>query len=1030
VKNSWFRFSSPMVLFLCGAAAAVAQGPRPVIRYANALGGSGQDGSSLATTDAAGNVYLVGTTASPDFPVTVQISNSRNFLGSALFVVKIDPSGSSLLFSTIVGGAAPGAIAVDSSGSVYVAGVEAAAGYPTTAGAYSATGNCFVSKLDPSGASLVYSTKVACDNAATISALAVDRSGNAYLAGWSSNSVVTTPGAYRTTGFGAFALKLNPTGSTLMYSTFLPGTANLSSLQPRAMAVDAFGSAYIAGSANILSFQPMPDTLPHETYSANGGTTSDAMVLKLSPDGSTVVFASLFGGTGDDVASAIYVGTDGTVYVSGASQLSTGFQSLAFPTTPGAADTIPGFPKGFVARLTPDGDAFLFSTFLSGTWGAPCLSVTDAGVDLLANYVQRQYTPNVDGAQIMRVSTDGTALVNSSLASASYLIGCGQNAGNFVALGSILTSPNLSHIGSKANIGFSLISADDPGVPQLDVNTGEINLIGWRAADGTFPAVQQVIHVTANGQSVPVAATANGTFPVTFDHPVVTTPADITVSGNEGGYEGEVILFAPGAKDGLVRARFNMTEGVVFFTLNPSSLQFTAGSGSATPTPMSVHVSTEVVADAFGTVLSVPLNYSLDTVLSRASNSSMPFPSWLSAADTGTSPEDVIFTANPAGLADGLKSTLIRLRGAGPTPTPGFPAIFSPPLGFLNASLRVGPAPPLPTTPVTMTLTPPTLGLRFTDPSQQQQSVTVHITTSADPMAFTIGQLPPWLTASPSSGQTPADVTLTVTPPVGNGFSLQTAFAVNAGSVTAYGQLLADVTLPGYVGPLFVQPVTNAFPAVGLGLAPGSLFYIQLNEPEVIPGEIDPAGAAVFSLAGYSFAASGTPIALIAYQSGQFLAQMPVDAQPGTIPIDALDSSGTRVATGNALVTALMPDFFADQIKPRAQKADGTTIDATNPVAPGDAVLMHVTGLGLLNPPLATGQAASADTPSVPVAAVSATIGGKSAQVISAQASESAAGVVDIWLTTPNLYEGDHYISVGAMGVFTSTRVPIKVKNP
>jgi hypothetical protein len=89
----------------------------------------------------------------------------------------------------------------------------------------------------------------------------------------------------------------------------------------------------------------------------------------------------------------------------------------------------------------------------------------------------------------------------------------------------------------------------------------------------------------------------------------------------------------------------------------------------------------------------------------------------------------------------------------------------------------------------------------------------------------------------------------------------------------------------------------------------------------------------------------------------------------------------------------------------------------------------NVRGLGPVNPPLATGQTAPADTPSTPVAEVTATIGGKNARVISAQASELSAGVVDIWLSTPDLYDGDHYISVGAMGAFTSTRIPIKVKS-
>ena len=157
---------------------------------------------------------------------------------------------------------------------------------------------------------------------------------------------------------------------------------------------------------------------------------------------------------------------------------------------------------------------------------------------------------------------------------------------------------------------------------------------------------------------------------------------------------------------------------------------------------------------------------------------------------------------------------------------------------------------------------------------------------------------------------------------------------------------------------------------------------------------------------------------------------MPVDAKPGSVAIDAFDSTGARVATVNLTVTAVAPDFMADPRTPRAQSADGATIDATNPVAPGDAVLVHVTGLGSVSPPLATGQTTAADTPSTPVAAVTATIGGKDAQVISAHASVSTAGVIDVLLSTPNLYDGDHYISVGAMGVFTSTRIPIKVKTP
>lgn len=1004
-----------------------------MIQYSNVLGGSGQESSIVATADAAGNVYLAGMTTSTNFPATVRISSLTNYLVGSLFVVKIDPSGARLLFSTIIGGGVPDAIALDSSGSVYVAGQEAVSGYPTTAGAYSATGNCFVSKLDPTGATLVYSTMLACANSANIAGLAVDSSGNAYLTGNSSTGFATTPGAYRTTGFGAFALKLNATGSGLVYSTFLPGTASDSSVDPTAITVDASGAAYIAGSANIQSFQPMPDTLPHEEPSANGPTTADAMVLKLTPDGSAVVFASLFGGTGDDVASAVAVGTDGSVYVSGASQTSTGFgPPLAFPTTSYAADTVSGFPKGFAAHLTPGGDAFLFSTFLTGTVGASCLSVSDAGVDVLGAFLMRQYTPNIAGTQIMRISPDGTTLVSSSFASSGYTAGCGQGGGNFVALSGTglpnitVTSPNLSPIGSKANIAFSLITADVPGAPQFDVNTGEVNLIGWSAADGTFPSVQQAIQATADGQAIAVGATASvAGNPVTLSPAVATTPAAITIAAEQGSYNGELILFAPGTTGGLVLARFNMASASISFALNPTSLQFTAASASSTPIPATVQVSTGVVSDAFGTILPVPLNYSVGSALSIGGNlPSAPLPSWLRVTNTGMAPEDVTFTANPTGLANGLQSTVVQFTGAAPPPSPGFPSLNPAPLGFLGTSLQIGPASPPVTTP-TVTLTPSSFTLRFTDPSQQQQSATIHVATTSDPLNFTVDQLPAWLTASPSTGQTPADITFTATPPGGNGtYSAGLSIDI-AGAGGAYGQAFVDVALPGYVGILSLQTIADSFPSASRGIAPGSLFYISLNSPESIPNETDPAGAPVSSLAGYSFAANGMPVPLIGYQSGQFLAQMPVDVTPGSVTINAFNGGGTSVATANATVTAIAPDFVAS----RAQKGDGSSIDATNPVAPGDAVLVQVTGLGIANPPIP----ASGPRRGMPRRAlnrVTATIGGKNAQVLAAQPSGSSAGVTDIWLITPDLYDGDQYISVGAMGVFTSTRVPIKVKNP
>jgi hypothetical protein len=217
---NWFFFPAAVLLLLFSFPLC-AQDVRPVIRYANLLGGSDSETPVGVTTDAAGYLYVTGQTNSADFPTTKRLSPSHAPSTPDLFVAKIDPSGGSLIYSFLIGSAAPAAIAVDGAGAVYVAGLDSGADFPTTSGAISTTGRCFLFKVDPSGSSLAYSTKLGCTGYTTIDprALAVDAAGNVYLAGFCSGMIPTTSGAFRTSGFGSFAMKVNPQGSALVYST-------------------------------------------------------------------------------------------------------------------------------------------------------------------------------------------------------------------------------------------------------------------------------------------------------------------------------------------------------------------------------------------------------------------------------------------------------------------------------------------------------------------------------------------------------------------------------------------------------------------------------------------------------------------------------------------------------------------------------------------------------------------------------------------------------------------------------------------
>jgi len=343
----------------------------PTLQYSTYLGGYNTDNGNDIAVDGDGNAYITGSTNSLDFPTTpgaYQTSHAGSYYNDA-FVTKLNPAGTGLVYSTYLGGSMGYdgndyglSIAVDSNGNAYITGQTYSTDFPTTPGAYQTSlasyYDGFVTKLNPTGTGLVYSTYLGGTGNDYGYSIAVDGSGNAYITG-STNSVnfPTTSGAYQTSRSGynndAFVSKLNPTGTGLVYSTYLGGT-NYD--YGYGVAVDGAGNAYIAGYTYSTDF---PTTTG--AYQTSHAGSCDVFVSKLNPTGNALIYSTYLGGYYWDYGYGVVVDGDGNAYITGSTC------SMDFPTTLGAYQTsLAGNTDVFVSKLNPTGNALVYSTYLGG----------------------------------------------------------------------------------------------------------------------------------------------------------------------------------------------------------------------------------------------------------------------------------------------------------------------------------------------------------------------------------------------------------------------------------------------------------------------------------------------------------------------------------------------------------------------------------------------------------------------------------------------------------------------------------------
>ena len=378
----------------------------PVLSYSTFLGGSnnqndlndGKSGSYLSgiAVGADGSVYVTGLTSSTDFPTSVGTSQTALGGGVDVFVTKFNPSGTALSYSTYLGGSSndfSDGIAIDSSGNAYITGSTSSSNFPTTTGTIQTsapTSNCgFVTKLNPAGNALVYSTYLGGSVVTELTAIAVDSNGNAYVTGLDNKGFPTTAGAFQTTVPGqenAVVAKLAVDGKTLVYSTYIGGEkADI----PRGIAVDALGNAYIAGYTNSVHFPILPAVGALQPAIGNTDGTNDAFVSKINSTGTALLYSTYLGGSGRDEAYAIAVDSAGSAYVTGLTA-STNFPT-ASPLQSALGGTTAGDVDAFVAKLSSSGTSLVYSTYLGG--GNP-----DFGEGIAVDSLGDAYVAGVTGS--------------------------------------------------------------------------------------------------------------------------------------------------------------------------------------------------------------------------------------------------------------------------------------------------------------------------------------------------------------------------------------------------------------------------------------------------------------------------------------------------------------------------------------------------------------------------------------------------------------------------------------------------------
>jgi hypothetical protein len=582
----------------------------PVLSYSTYLGGSGGDVAYGIAVDGSGSAYVVGTTGSRDFPLTSAVQTTNYGIGD-VFVAKLNPTGTGLIYSTYLGGGGQDtgtSIAIDSSGNAYIAGFTYSSYFPTTTGAFQPTyagdGDGFIAKLSATGSTLIYASYIGGSDPDFAQAVAVDSSGNAYLTGSTRSTDFPVVNFLQMGNVGAsdaFVAKVSPSGTSLIYSTYLGGSgADLG----QAIAVDGSGNVYLAGYTYSSDF---PTQNAFQSSSAGG---ADVFVTGLNAAGTALIYSTYLGGSGQDRVFGMAMDAVGSVCITGDTQ------STDFPTTSNASQRYnQGQGDVFVSKLSPGGWGLVYSTLLGGSDidQGDAVAVDSLGNAYVTGFTRSADFPTVNPFQKIlgifgasscggTTCTDAFALKlrsSGQLVYSTYLGGSGTESGWAIAAGSSgeaylagsTTSGNFPAIAGASQGEFAgsasisnafVAKIDDTDLPGVALSPQEVNFGNQALNEASDPSAVTLI----NAGSAPLNITsisATGDFAQT-NNCGATVPAgsgtckiQITFTPTTPGARTDQIAIndnAAGSPHQITVTGTGVTSSVSALTITPSSLNF------------------------------------------------------------------------------------------------------------------------------------------------------------------------------------------------------------------------------------------------------------------------------------------------------------------------------------------------------------------------------------------------------------------------------------------------------------------------